>query len=400
MKTVATGLLVLAALIFVVMRVIEEDQPWAGYVRATAEAAMVGALADWFAVTAIFKHPLRIPIPHTAIVRRQKDRIGQALGEFVTENFLTDAVIVQQLEGRNLAERAGAWLSQQDNAEATSVRLSEAMHRVATELSDDSIQSSLESIVVGRIRQIPVAKWAGRGIDLAIEENHHQALVDSTLTGLGSFLNDNKATFRLKLAEESPWWVPEPIDDRIFDKIYDAVNRFISEVGGNRHHELRHQLDARTVQLAERLKSAPELQARGEELKDQLLSHPEFRSWVGSLWSKIKDGLEESTGDPSSELRLRLDEAVANLGRRLAADPEFQAQVDEKISETLLFVARNFQDEVVEFIASAVRSWEADDVEERVELQVGKDLQFIRINGTLIGGFAGLVIHTASELFL
>ena len=278
MKLFALALLGFAAVVFIVARALEEGNGWAGYVRATAEAAMVGALADWFAVTALFRHPLGIPIPHTAIIQKRKDQIGESLGDFVRDNFLTSEVLADRLADAHLAARMGEWLSHPNNAKTVGDQSAAIVRGVTEVLKDDQIQPGLEHLVVSRVRNIPVTPLAGRAIDIAIHGGHHQALVDSTLLGLAKFLGENQAEFRLRLAEESPWWVPEPIDDRIFEKIYDAVSRFIADVGVDRKHALRLQLDVRTQELAERLKTSDELRERGEALKEEVLAHPEIRA--------------------------------------------------------------------------------------------------------------------------
>lgn len=399
MKALALSLLFFAAFVFIFARWLEDTQHWAGYVRATAEAAMVGALADWFAVTALFRHPLGIPIPHTAIIQKRKDQIGESLGEFVRDNFLTSEVLADRLADAKLAARMGEWLAQPQNAKTIGDQSAAVVRGVAEVLNDDQVQPGIESLVVSRVRNIPVTPLAGRAIDIAVQGGHHQALVDSTLTGLAKFLDDNQAEFRLRMAEESPWWVPEPVDDRIFDKIYDAVSRFIADVGVDRTHPLRAQLDSRTEELAERLKSSEDLRIRGESIKEEILAHPEVRAWSESLWTRIKSGLIEATEDPQSDLRIRLEAAVADAGAQLSADPAMAAKLDKWLVEAVGYVAEQFKDEVSGLIATTVQRWDTAETADRLELQVGKDLQFIRINGTIVGGLAGLIIYTLSEAF-
>jgi uncharacterized membrane-anchored protein YjiN (DUF445 family) len=398
MKLVALALLGFAAVVFIVARALEEGNGWAGYVRATAEAGMVGALADWFAVTALFRHPLGLPIPHTAIIQKRKDQIGESLGDFVRDNFLTSEVLAERLADAHLAARMGEWLSHPNNAKTVGDQSAAVVRGVTEVLKDDQVQPGLEHLVVSRVRNIPVTPLAGRAIDMAIHGGHHQALVDSTLLGLSKFLDENQAEFRLRLAEESPWWVPEPIDDRIFEKIYDAVSRFIADVGVDREHVLRKQLDGRTKELAERLKSSDELRDRGEALKEEVLAHPEIRAWSASLWTRIKSGLIEATNDPDSDLRIRLQAAVADAGAQISADPTLAAKLDKWLVEAVGYVAEQFKDEVSGLIATTVQRWDTAETADRLELQVGKDLQFIRINGTIVGGLAGLTIYTLSEL--
>jgi uncharacterized membrane-anchored protein YjiN (DUF445 family) len=402
MKRVAGSLLVVAALVFVVAEINEGEGAWAGwgYVRATAEAAMVGALADWFAVTALFRHPLRLPIPHTAIVRRRKDQIGASLGGFVQDNFLTRAVVTDRLRDAGLAGRLGQWLTTPGNATVIGEQSAAVVRGVTEVLSDEAIQDGLEAVVVERARQIPVSPLIGRAIDVAVEGGHHQQLFEAVVTGVDRFLEDNMWSLRNRMTQESPWWVPETIDDVVFDKLYTSVRRFLGEVAGDPDHELRRSVDERSVKLAAELRTSPTLLARGEEIKEELLDHPEVRAWSANLWTSMKAGLLEATEDPDSQLRRQLEEALVDAGRSLEADPALRAKIDHWITDAVGYVAEQFRGEVASLIATTVQRWDADETADRIELQVGRDLQFIRINGTLVGGLAGLVIYSLSQAFL
>jgi uncharacterized membrane-anchored protein YjiN (DUF445 family) len=397
MKVVALSLLLAAAVVYVITTLIGPEG-WVGYVQSFSEAAMVGALADWFAVTALFRHPLGIPIPHTAIIPRRKDQIGRSLGDFVEGNFLTQAVLAERLAHAGVGRRLGHWLSQPANARRASEGLGDALAGTLEVLDDKEVQDGLERIVRHRVDATPVAPLVGRAIDLSVEGGHHQRLLDAVLIGLHGFLDDNRHTFRQRLDHESPWWVPEPIDDRIFDKIYAAVGRFLSEVGGHPEHEVRQSIEVRVRAFAERLKDDPELLAKGEDLKRELLEHPEVRKWLETLWLGMKRGITEAATDPDSELRDRMTTSLQRIGERLAAEPELQRKVDTWVERTVAYVIDHYRSEVSDLIANTVEQWDGDATARKMELQVGRDLQFIRINGTLVGGLAGLVIHAASEL--
>ncbi len=397
---VATSMLVVAAVIFVFARRLEVDGNAWGYVRATAEAAMVGALADWFAVTALFKHPLGIPIPHTAIVQKRKDEIGASLGAFVQDNFLTRSVITERLQEAHLAQRLGHWLAEPDHATLVGEQSAAVVRGVTEVLADEVIQSGIEAVVVDRAKDIKVAPIMSRVVDAAIVGDHHQSLLEGVLAGLGTFMEENRETFRHRLTQESPWWVPEPIDDAVFDKIYTGVRRFLTDIGDDRNHEMRVDIDRRTARLADELRTSEAMIARGEDLKQEFLDHPEVRAWSATLWKRIKTGLLEAAESPDSELRIRLQEALVEAGRSLEADPELRAKIDAWIVDAVGYIADQFRGEVADLIATTVQRWDTTETADRMELQVGRDLQFIRINGTLVGGAAGLLIHTLSELFL
>jgi len=397
MKMVALGLLGLAAVVYVVVT-IAGAEGWLGYVQAGSEAAMVGALADWFAVTALFRHPLRIPIPHTAIIPKRKDQIGASLGEFVESNFLTQEVLGERIAGANVGMRLGGWLRQPANAAKAAEIAADALRATLEVLDDDEVQSGLERIIRARVDETPVAPLVGKGIDLTVAGGHHQRLLDATLKGLSGFLDDNRTTFRERLADESPWWVPEPIDNRIFTKIYDAVQRFLGDVAADPHHELRASIDTRVAAFAERLKSDPELLAKGEALKEELLEHPDVRAWIETLWLGTKARLIEMADDPTSELRFRMVRSYQRIGERLVNEPDLQAKVDDWLQRGVGYVVENYRSEVSQLISSTVERWDGKETADKLELQVGRDLQFIRINGTVVGGLAGLAIHLLTEL--
>ncbi len=400
MKMVATSLFVLAAVVFLVARILEESNSGWGYVRATAEAAMVGALADWFAVTALFKHPLGLPIPHTAIIQKRKDEIGASLGGFVRDNFLTREVVTERLASADLAKRLGGWLSQPANAETVGDQSAAVIRGVTEVLQDEVIQTGIEAVVTERAKSVEVAPIMARVVDAAVAGDHHQSILENVLSGLGTFMEENRESLKNRLIRESPWWVPEPIDDAVFDKIYTAVRRFLTDIGNDRNHEMRVDIDRRTAHLAEELRSSPELRARGEQLKQEFLDHPDVRAWSATLWTRIKAGLLEAADSPDSELRAQLHEAVTEAGRSLDADPELQAKIDRWITDSVGYVAEQFRGEVADLIATTVQRWDTAETAERLELQVGRDLQFIRINGTLVGGAAGLVIYSVSEMLV
>ena len=400
MKVIATGLLVFAAAVFVVARTFEDEGTWVGYVESAAEAAMVGALADWFAVTALFRYPLGIPIPHTAIIPRRKDDIGRSLGDFVQGNFLTPEVIGERLAGAHIAERLGHWLAQADNAERAAEATADALGGVVEVLDDRDVQDALGTAVEKRLATTEIAPLLGKAIDVAIDGGHHQRMLDGVMRGLVAFLEDNRSMLRDRLDQESPWWVPEAIDDRVFNKLFTGVQRFLAEVSANPDHEVRHNIDTRIQALAVKLREDPALIAKCETMKLEVLDHPAVQAWLRSLWGEVKTSLLQAAKDPSSDLRRRLVHGFATAGRRLGVDDELRAKVDGWIERLVLHVAEHYQGEVAELISSTVERWDSAETGRRIELQVGRDLQFIRINGTVVGGLAGLAIHTVSELFL
>lgn len=398
MKRTATGLLVAATVVFVVTRALEDRYPWLGFVRATAEAAMVGAIADWFAVTALFRHPLGIPIPHTAIIPNRKDDIGRGLGTFVQQNFLTRAVVEERLAGISLASRLGQWLTEAGNAERVGDQMGGILRSTLDTLKDEDVQDTLEAAVATRVRAIEAGPVLARGLDLAIADGRHQEVLSVLLHKVAEAVTDNEDVLRARLQSETPWWVPDRFDDRIFDKVHRGVQRFLDEVAADPGHPLRETFDERLATLADQLARSPSMRARADALKDELIDHPAVREWSSTMWADIKASLLAHADDPESDLRRRLTEAVTALGERLRDDPDLQARVDGWIASTAVEAVERSRGEVGEVISSTVARWDSTEATNRIELQVGRDLQFIRINGTVVGGLAGLVIYSVGHL--
>lgn len=399
MKAVASALLLVAALVFVLARSRRGDGAAWGYVEAAAEAAMVGALADWFAVTALFRRPLGLPIPHTAIIPERKDEIGRSLGAFVEGNFMSHEVIGERVRNAQVARRVGAWLAEPANAARAADAVADALNSALKVLDDSEVRAGLERLVETRLRDTPVAPLAGRAIEAAVEGGQHSELFDTALRAARSFLDDNRDMLREMLDRESPWWVPEPIDKRIFAKIFGGVQRFLADVAADPRHPMRARVEKRIVALAERLQTDPAMRARGEELKDELLDRPEVRAWLASLWDETKRALVDATARPGSELRHRTAVTAARLGQRVVEEPELQARLDAAVERFVEYVVDNYRSEVSRLIEATIEKWDGAATSRKLELQVGRDLQFIRINGTIVGGLAGVAIHAASQTF-
>ena len=398
MKRTATGLLVGATIVFLVTRVREDATPWLGYVRATAEAAMVGAVADWFAVTALFRHPLGIPVPHTAIIPARKDDIGRGLGAFVQQNFLTASVVQERLAGISLGARLGEWLAEPEHAGRIADQAAGVLRSTLETLRDEDVQESLEAAVAQRVRALEAGPVLARGIDLAVADGRHQEVLSVVLRKVAEAVVENEDLLRSRLEEETPRWLPSRVDDRIFDRVHTGLQRFLWEVAEDEDHPLRDTLDERVRRLADDLSRSPSMRARADQLKDELIDHPALREWSSTMWADLKAALLERADDPDSDLRRRLAGTVRSLGERLRDDPTLQARVDEWIATTAVEVVERSKGEVGDVIATTVARWDPAEATDRIELQVGRDLQFIRINGTVVGGLVGLLIYTVGQL--
>jgi uncharacterized membrane-anchored protein YjiN (DUF445 family) len=399
MKRLATGLFGLAAAVFLACVLLgEESGAWVGYVRATAEASMVGALADWFAVTALFRHPLGLPIPHTAIIPRKKDQIGTSLGTFVRENFLTRTVVEERLDHIDVPGRLGAFLAAPGRAERLAGDAGAALGALTDLLKDDDLQPAVAALVDRKLRATPAAPAVARVLELVVEGDRHQEVLSAGLTGLAHFLAENRVVFRARLGDASPAWVPDWVDDKVFDRVFELLRGFLAEVGEDPRHELRRSYDKRLRAYVHALRTDPAAAARVERFKEELLDHPAVRTWSGSLWSTAKNAVVTAAADPDSELRTRVVGLIRSGARLLTDDPTVRELVQRQSRRAAGYVVERFAGDAAELVGTTVARWDTEETSRRIELQVGRDLQWIRVNGTVVGGLAGLVIYTVAQL--
>jgi uncharacterized membrane-anchored protein YjiN (DUF445 family) len=398
MQRRATGLLLVMTAAFVAVVVFGTDTGWQGYLRAGLEASMVGGLADWFAVTALFRHPLGIPIPHTAVIRERKDQFGQTLGDFVQENFLTPASVADRVRASHAVARGARWLAEPANAQTVAGHVSEALVGVADLVRDEDVHRLVETELRRVVDRIPLAPLAGRAVRMMTAGGRHQELFDAIVRGLQQYLAEHRDALQAQFGEQAPWWLPGAVEDRIFDRLLDGVTEMLHAVATDPEHEMRVHFDARLAEFAERLEHSPELQARGEELKRELLAHPELRRWSATLWSDVKATLREQAQRETSPLRSRIADTVVVAAARVRDDPALQRKVEDAVETAVCYVVEQFHDEIGQLVTGTIARWDADETSRRLELLLGRDLQFIRINGTVVGGLAGVAIHAVAEV--
>jgi uncharacterized membrane-anchored protein YjiN (DUF445 family) len=387
----ATGLLVLVGVLFLLVHLLTDGTGIWGYAEAATEAGLVGGFADWFAVTALFRHPLGVPIPHTAIIRKRKDEFGLSLGEFVARNFLDADLVGARLGEADPAARLSVWLSRPENARIAARQAASVVVGVADALQDEEVQQGIREAVESQVRRLDVAALGSTLITYAMEGGHHEALVDAGLRGFGAMIDDNREMLRHRVRTESPWWMP---DETVFRTIYAGLQRFVAELIANPQHDARMQLNARMRRFAAQLETDQELRSRVDELKLRLLDHPEFEAWTDGLWADLKVYLTEAADEPESELRRRLESWALVLSRRLQEDRTLRHRINTWIGAVASQVLRSSGPEVSKMIGATVERWDADETSDRLELLLGRDLQYIRINGTLVGGLIGVLIHT------
>jgi uncharacterized membrane-anchored protein YjiN (DUF445 family) len=400
MKRRATGMLIAATIIFVIAHVYESRYGWVGFIRATAEASMVGGLADWFAVTALFRRPLGLPIPHTAIIPTQKDRIGRTIAAFVQRNFLTREVIEGRLRTLKIGERLAAWVAQPENARTIARQAAAALSAGAQVLNDEDVQALIDRSVEERLRKTRIAPIAGRLLSVVTEDNRHQELLNEAIVLIARTVEQNRDLIRERVQRESPWWVPTAVDEKVYRKIVSSIERTLVEVRDDPQHPLRERFDTALRGFIENLQHSPQTAARAEELKSEFLDTEAVRRFSASLWMDAKaallrfaEGSKERPREGSA-----MERGLTTFGEAVLADPELVRKVDDLVTDIAVFLVAKYQDDIAELISHTVQRWDPDVTAQRLELAIGRDLQFIRINGTLVGALAGLVIYTISRL--
>ncbi len=398
MKIVATGLLVAAAVVFVVCVTVGDGKGLWGYLQTAAEASMVGGLADWFAVTALFRYPLGLPIPHTAIIPRKKDQIGAALGAFVHQNFLTPSVVGERLAAAQIPRRAGEWLAQPAHAARLADEASAALNGLAAMIRDDEVRAAVAQYADKRLRDVQLAAILATVLDTVRESGQHQAALTAGLKGLMRFLDDNRAVFRDRLSQESPEWVPDWVDERLFNRLFAGLQSFLADVSAQEDHELRTQFDRALRDYTHALRTDPAKAARVEAAKVELLERDDVRGWLSALWLHIKKAILDAAADPGSELRQTIQSVTMQLGASLRDDKSLQARVDDVLQRVVAHAIARYGEDAAELISGTVARWDSADTSRRLELQVGRDLQFIRVNGTVVGALVGVLIHVVGQL--
>lgn len=400
MKAVALAFLLGAAVVYLVTLFYEDAGPWVGYVQAMAEASMIGALADWFAVTALFRHPLGLPIPHTAIIQRKKDALGENLRDFVGANFLSEAVVADKLRRVGVSARLGNWLAQPRNADRATAELATVVRAAVTVLRDEDVQAVLENALVRSVLQQPWGPPLGRLLNQLLTDGAHHKLVELVAERAYEWVRDNHGAMLRVVSKRLPGWSPRFVDELLADRLYGEVLAFAWAVHTEPDHPMRKALDTFLLEFAEDLRTDPDVIERAEAVKLQVLAHPEVQVLVGSAWGRAKAMLLSAAEDPSSELRRRVRDGLITLGGRLTEDAELRSKVDNWIQGVAGYLVSNYRGEITTLITDTVQRWDAEETARKVELQVGRDLQFIRINGTVVGALAGLTIHTISQLLL
>ena len=400
MKLVALGFLVGATVLFLVCRWAGAHgaAAWVGYVGAAAEAGMVGALADWFAVTALFKHPLGIPIPHTAIIKRKKDQLGEGLGTFVRENFMSPQVVETKLRDAHIASRLGKWLSDYGHATRVATEASNVLRVGVEMLRDEDVQHVFDRMIIKRLAEPKWGPPVGRVLGTLLAENRQEALIQLLADRAFEWSLNAGEVIQRVVERDSPSWSPRWVDHLVGDRIHRELMDFTDKVRRNPDHELRQSATRFLFEFADDLQHDEDTIARAEAVKEQIMARDEVARAAETAWTALKRIVVESVDDPSSALRTRIADSVQHIGESLRDDADLRDKVDGWIIRGAKHLVSEYGVEITAIITETIERWDAEEASRRIELHVGRDLQFIRINGTVVGALAGLVIYTVAQL--
>ncbi|RST02413.1 DUF445 domain-containing protein [Streptomyces sp. WAC05374] len=399
MKFTATALLLLVALIYVLATWARNSgvTGWPGYVAAAAEAGMVGALADWFAVTALFRRPMGLPIPHTAIIPTKKDQLGASLGSFVGENFLSETVVRARLHSLGIGGRLGTWLAEPAHADRVTAELSTALRGALTVLRDADVQAVVGEAITRRAEAVEIAPGVGKTLEKVVADGAHHGAVDLICNRAHDWLVLHSDSIMDAVQGGAPGWTPRFVDRKVGERVYKELLRFVTEMRDMPAHPARGALDRFLTDFAADLQGDTDTRARVERLKSDLVARPEVQDIIASAWASVRAMIISAADDERSQLRLRARASLISLGNRLATDSRLRAKVEGWVEDAAVYVVTTYRAEITSLISETVASWDADQTSRKIEAHIGRDLQFIRINGTVVGALAGLLIYTVSH---
>ncbi|QFG52101.1 DUF445 domain-containing protein [Chryseobacterium sp.] len=401
-KMFATGLFVLMAVVFVITTVLEKQNPahWIGYIRAFSEAAMVGALADWFAVTALFHHPLGLKIPHTNLIQNSKERIGDNLGTFVVSNFLSPQNIRPYIQKIRISNIAGEWLSKEKNQRNLVGELSKMVLNILHKLDDDAAAELIAKKAREMTNDLKINRIVGSGIEYLVEKEDHQKMITGLAKQIKEYVLTNQQIVKERVQKESYFLIPKFVDDTIADKITNGLSKFFEEVENNPGHSLRAEITAKLFAFSEEVQSEKKWEDEFRNIKNDFLTDVKLKEYSADIWRSIKQSLTQELEEEDSALKRYLTKNLSELSQNLQTDEKLQYKIDHWVRVTAYkYILKNTH-QASHLISSTVGNWEGRELSEKLELEVGKDLQFIRVNGTLVGGLVGLIIYTVSNFFI
>lgn len=398
-RRTATALLAGMAGIYGAARVYEPHWPVLGFVRAAAEAAMVGGIADWFAVTALFRHPLRIPLPHTAIIPRNKDRIGDNLARFVELNFLTREVISRQLTQVDFTTQFARWLGEPGRSSEIARHAVQIVPGLLEAIDERDVHRFIEAQLAKHAGRIDLQRAVGNVLEALVEDDRHQAVVTEMLQQLAALFHENKPLIRERVRESTAWiWQKLSVDEKVADNLIGIADQTLDELGKDPNHPWRRRFDDAVRRFIEQLKTSPDYLEKWQALRQRWLGHPAVERYLSTLWDDIRATIERDAASTDSVLQARLQAAIERLSTTVLREDAVRDRLDAWAREAMLGIIETQRPGIARLISDTVRQWDAQTVTQKIELEVGRDLQFVRINGTVIGALVGLALHTLSVL--
>ena len=402
MRRLANGLLAAIMGLFIFSHLVDPPEGWATfwrYMRAFAEAAMVGGLADWFAVTAIFRRPLGLPIPHTAVIPNNQDRIADAVGRFIADNFLRPELVAARVRDKDLSEALGKWLAEPAQSSGLAGGLVSAVPAMLDALDDETVAAFLRDQAAIAADGASIAPAFGSVLEALAEQGRHQALLDTLLKQGYRLLEENKDMIRERIKGRSGWLMRFVSADRkVADTVINAVNDLLFEVASDRHHPLRERLTEIVAEFADNLRTDPELQARLGSWMQEAARHPTVTGAVEAGWKEFKSALRRDCASTDGRLRAWVQTALVNLGAGLLSEPKVREALNVRLRSLLVQLAERHGEDVAKLVSETIRRWDSKTIVDKLEMNVGRDLQYIRLNGTVIGGLVGLVLHFGAEV--
>jgi uncharacterized membrane-anchored protein YjiN (DUF445 family) len=388
------GLLLLSfIIIYILGKTYLIHVPHLGIILAFSEAAMVGGMADWFAVTALFRRPFGIPIPHTALIPRKKDEIGLSLGNYVQENFLTPDSIVSKLKEHNVSESISKWLTDKEKVKKATAEVIKYVPDILNKLSDEDINKFIRNNISEYLNDLDLSNSIAQILKVLISNNKHQEIFDQAIIQITGLLQKNESKLRSKFGEKSPWYIPGVLDDVIFNKILCGIMEYLTEINDNRKHEVRKSFDQYIYELIIKLETSNEYKDKVNNVKDKIIHNDVLNNYIGNIWSDLKKIIIEDIKKPNSNIQFQIEKTIERVGENFLNDKAAQEKLNSFIEIAALgFITKN-SDKIVSLIAEKVKKWDAKDFSDTLELQVGSDLQYIRISGTLVGGLIGIIIY-------
>ncbi len=397
MKRIPLLLLFLMALLFAFT--LHHPASWAGWLHAFAEAGMVGALADWFAVVALFRHPLGLPIPHTAIIPNRKNDIGESMSRFVADHFLEPDVVRKKLQNTNLAAFVVSWLRSDRGRQSVEDLTTVVLRWALDAFHEKRVRRFLSRLSSKQLANVSLAPLLGNTLEWLVRGQRHQQILTQVLRNTIVLVHDNRDAIREKVRQESPWWLPGFVDDRILKKMLERIEHQLFEMALNQEHSLREQFNQWVQEFAQDLKNSPEHRRLGDDFKQQLLANDELQDYLYGLWQELARNIESDIEKPDSVIRQHVGQWLDNMAEELDGDADMQTWINAWLVDAITLVVGRNSAQIASLISDTVKSWDGADTSRRVELAIGRDLQFIRINGTLVGGLVGLLIH-ALKLYI